>query len=1006
MNNRATFHKVRRILFIGFSFIFFLLPQFHTSAKTIISNDITSDTTWTKTGSPYIISTDVYVAPSVTLTIDPGVVVKFADSNGSIGVIGILTAQGTSAKHITFTSYADDSLGGDSNNDGTSTSPASGDFDGFYVGQNATLNLNYVDIKYAGDTLFANEGTATISNTTLTKVTSGLAFYKSTSTLSAITIDTTDNYPLQFYEYSTSTINGLTIKNANSDALLIFNHSTVTLNSAVIGDLDSSDSGALVFNDSNFTASNLSIGSSYDGISAFNQATFSGDNISVASSTDAGIFAFSNNGWNNTTISLINSEIKNNNFGLHFIDNVTVGTIGNNSIHNNTTGAKTEGTANLDFSNNWWGSDTGPTHAANTGGAGDVVSDYISYTPWLTDDPKNAGPDTYYALITNAPNGVTPLYDSPTTSGTLIKTVPNDFALKIVTRKDTTGNKLIADGLEWAKVIDPTDNTTHYTPYKNVTTKVVYLPYDKNIQTNLQTISESQLTQVADRKAVILDAVDDYYNSTSTTKSLLSSDDKAQISKLKTKGFPMELLLAFIAVESGGHDFNNEIVSRDYGHGIMQVTMKNYNNAKDTYNNLGLYSDIKNKLCLNFKLDSSNQKYNSNDYKKCYTPIYKKNGDLSKQIYDYYDDIQTNPIYKQYSNTTQSVYVNIKDGLGILSGKYGNVWNKPCTQNWSAGGYTFTCSEITMIKAIWGYNGATTDGDDYLGLFSDRLKNLSKYFKGYTYNNNDNLIEKLAYAGKHRIELKKHSPIDMTIKDSQGNIVVGTVNGQIQENTENSYYDEDSDSAVIFFPDDTYTYQIVGDSTVPNGGTYGLDLTTYNGNNNPTVFNAIDIPVKTGEVHTFSVDQSKLANNDPDAVTVSIDTDGDGTPEKTIETGKELVTASPYDFYFKKIVDGGQYKVNKVLPVRIRVTSASKGKIPLQHPWIKITRVSDGYKASINPNKLDEDGQCDSDDDCFTKHHNRYILNIPKNTLTAGDWKIEVGLDNTTIHSIVVTMIK
>ncbi|MEI6400176.1 MAG: right-handed parallel beta-helix repeat-containing protein [bacterium] len=1011
MNNKATFVKVRRILFIGFSFVVFLLPQFHTSAKTIISNDITSDTTWTKTGSPYIISTDVYIAPSVTLTIDPGVVVKFADSNGSIGVIGTLNAQGTSTKHITFTSYADDSLGGDSNNDGTSTAPSSGDFDGFYVGQNATLNLNYVDIRYAGDTLFANEGTATISNTTLTKVSSGLAFYKSTSTLSNITIDTTDSYPLQFYQNSTADLNNISIKNAGADALLIFNQSTVTVNGATVGDLSSSDSGVLVFNGSNLTASNLSIGSSYDGISTFNQATFSGDNITVASSTDAGIFAFSNSGWNNTTISLTNSEIKNNNFGLHFINNVTVGSITNNSIHGNTTGAKTEDTTNLDFSNNWWGSDTGPTHSSNTGGAGDVVSDYISYTPWLTEDPKNAGPDTYYSRIANAPNGVALLYDSPTTGGTLIKTLPNDFALKVVTRKNTSGNKLVADSFEWAKVIDPTDNTTHYTPYKNVTTKVLYLPYDKNIQTNLKDISETKITDAKDRKAVILDAVDDYYNNASTTKSLFSSDDNVSslnISKLKNNSIPKELILAIFAQESGS-DFDNENVSFDYGHGVSQVTMQAKSNSKKNADDpRGAMSLITLANCRNVLRNSQNQIIDGLDeYKKCYKALYNSKGKLYGQTYDNYDHSTANPLYKQYSNTAQSIYANIKDGLAVLSQKYSYAQNHSCSNGTiTKDGYTFSCDDIKKIKTVWGYNGFGKDSTGqlngtYMSDVSNKLKNLSKYFKGISYANTDNLIEKLAIANKYKQEVFVHSPVELQITDSNGN-TTGLVNGTVQNDIENSFYNPETESALFLFPNDTYTYKVVGDGT---GSSYGFDVVTGSGSSN-TAFSATVMPIANGEIDTYTINQSKLSDNDPDAVTIAIDTNGDGTPEKTIQSGKELVTATPYDFYFKKIVDGGQYKVSKVLPIRIRVTSASKGKIPLQKPWIKVTRVSDGYKASINPNKLDEDGDCDSDDECFTKHHNRYILNLPKNTLTAGDWKIQVGLDDTVIHSIVVTMIK
>ena len=36
----------------------------------------------------------------------------------------------------------------------------------------------------------------------------------------------------------------------------------------------------------------------------------------------------------------------------------------------------------VNATNNWWGSDTGPSHASNPGGTGDVVTDRVTYTPW------------------------------------------------------------------------------------------------------------------------------------------------------------------------------------------------------------------------------------------------------------------------------------------------------------------------------------------------------------------------------------------------------------------------------------------------------------------------------------------------------------------------------------------------------------------------------------------------------------------------------------------------
>ncbi len=61
-------------------------------ADTQVSGIICSDTTWTSSGSPYVIDTQVQVAYGATLTIDPGVEV----SGGVLGVWGTLAATGTS----------------------------------------------------------------------------------------------------------------------------------------------------------------------------------------------------------------------------------------------------------------------------------------------------------------------------------------------------------------------------------------------------------------------------------------------------------------------------------------------------------------------------------------------------------------------------------------------------------------------------------------------------------------------------------------------------------------------------------------------------------------------------------------------------------------------------------------------------------------------------------------------------------------------------------------------
>lgn len=84
------------------------------NAQTNVSGGIYSSTSWTVSGSPYIVTGNVTVFPGVTLTIQPGVIVKF-NNTMNLAVRGILYAIGTVSDSITFTS--------------SNTNPTQGDWD-------------------------------------------------------------------------------------------------------------------------------------------------------------------------------------------------------------------------------------------------------------------------------------------------------------------------------------------------------------------------------------------------------------------------------------------------------------------------------------------------------------------------------------------------------------------------------------------------------------------------------------------------------------------------------------------------------------------------------------------------------------------------------------------------------------------------------------------------------------------------------------------------------------
>ena len=81
----------------------FLFVNFLGIALWGVSGVIDSNTTWTKANSPYLITDNVLVGEGITLTVESGVVVKFAPST-YLKVEGHIKAEGSGSEHIIFES--------------------------------------------------------------------------------------------------------------------------------------------------------------------------------------------------------------------------------------------------------------------------------------------------------------------------------------------------------------------------------------------------------------------------------------------------------------------------------------------------------------------------------------------------------------------------------------------------------------------------------------------------------------------------------------------------------------------------------------------------------------------------------------------------------------------------------------------------------------------------------------------------------------------------------------
>jgi len=117
-----------------------------------VSGTMYKDQTWGDTQFPYIITTSgMTISSGKTLTLDPGVIFKPQIGASALYVSGTLSAIGSSSAPIYFTSYRDDTVGGDTNHDGSSTNPTAGDWRGIRVNSGGTASISYAKISYAGN---------------------------------------------------------------------------------------------------------------------------------------------------------------------------------------------------------------------------------------------------------------------------------------------------------------------------------------------------------------------------------------------------------------------------------------------------------------------------------------------------------------------------------------------------------------------------------------------------------------------------------------------------------------------------------------------------------------------------------------------------------------------------------------------------------------------------------------------------------------------------------------
>jgi len=164
--------KTVNLVFLSIALLILTISTGTATGDTIVGGVISTDTTWTLAGSPYIVNSSITVQGTsgadgiTTLTIEPGVHVKinpnistYISVGAASGNPGALQALGTSSDPIIFTSNA--------------ASPAPGNWTGIKIlntSHDSGTSMNHCIVRYAGygqGSILIDQASPTISNTTV-----------------------------------------------------------------------------------------------------------------------------------------------------------------------------------------------------------------------------------------------------------------------------------------------------------------------------------------------------------------------------------------------------------------------------------------------------------------------------------------------------------------------------------------------------------------------------------------------------------------------------------------------------------------------------------------------------------------------------------------------------------------------------------------------------------------------------------------------------------------------
>jgi len=327
MKKQLKLFSILALLIIGmFTFMgsLMLLPV----KATYVEGPIQQDTVWTLTDSPFEVINDIIIMPGFTLTIEPGVVVRFG-GNFSLTVMGRLNAGGNPEDMITFTSNKYQPLAGDW---GTIR----------FVSKTQQSMVAYAIVKFAIVGIFMEDANVEIRNSQI-----------SNSLQNGVYI-TGDNIGL---------IRDNTVELNRNGILLVGNTTgTIIQNNRISANTDNgiylqSGTGRYI---SNIMVFNNTLSSNSRGINAFGQVT----------------------------AAIMRNSISYNDLGIFFANVSSMLSPQFNDIYGNVNAMNVSTSQPINAEYNYWGDETGPYHVSlNPSGKGNPIQSdgtNLDFIPFLS----------------------------------------------------------------------------------------------------------------------------------------------------------------------------------------------------------------------------------------------------------------------------------------------------------------------------------------------------------------------------------------------------------------------------------------------------------------------------------------------------------------------------------------------------------------------------------------------------------------------------------------------